>query len=90
MSADLLSAVFKDVAAPRARMPSISEPRRSDQVDPQNNPTHQAQQAGTMPDQAAFAFGGSNLYTEDLGQFWLWSMDPHIEDGESWQCGDEF
>lgn len=86
-----LQKVFKDVAIPRSQLPcTASEPPLSTHNLPQYSQIHQVQPAGTVPENESFTFDGSNFNTEDLGQYWLWSMDPHIGDRGRWQSGDEY
>ena len=86
-----LSAVFRDVAAPRAPLGSTSHSMGgSHQQYFQHSQMQPTSQGDTRPDYAGFTFDGSNFNTEDLGQFWLWNMDPHMDDSvASWQSGDE-
>ena len=47
-------------------------------------------QGGTRTEFAGFTFDGSMFNTDDLGQFWLWNMEPFMDDSSvSWQSGDD-
>jgi hypothetical protein len=49
----------------------------------------QVGQGGTT-EFAGFTFDGSIFNTEDLGQFWLWNMEPYLDDSSAgWQSGDD-
>jgi hypothetical protein len=86
-------AVFKEVTTSRPQFTTtgFSADHSSDQY-PQYAQVQQqqVQQTDMGPEQAGFTFDGSIFNSEDLGQFWLWKMDPHIEDCASWQSGDDY
>jgi hypothetical protein len=57
---------------------------------PSQSEVQHYQQAEIRPENAGFTFDGSNFNTQDLGQFWLWDIDPHMEDGASSYSGEDF
>jgi hypothetical protein len=84
-------AVFKEVATPRTQpITANSTNDHSNGQYSQNEQEHQLQWAENRPEHSGFLFDGSNFNAEDLGQFWLWNMDPHIEDVTSWHSGDDY
>ena len=77
-----LHSVFRDVATPRAQPPTDNlNTTRAHQQRLQHSMMSQMQQAQTRNEYPGFIFDGSNLNTEDLGQFWLWNMEPYTEEG---------
>ena len=84
--------VFKDNATPKPTFNFVSY--NTDRPHQQQFEHSQMQQGmgqwGSKPESTGFTFDGSNFNTEDLGQFWLWNMDPYVDDSvASWQSGDE-
>ena len=55
-----------------------------------NEQDHQLPGTESRPEHSGFLFDGSNFNAEDLGQFWLWNMDPHIDDVTSWHSSDDY
>ena len=84
-------AVFRDAAAPRAPSASTGySTAGSHQQYFQHSQMQPVAHGDTRADYTGFTFDGSNFNTEDLGQFWLWNMDPHMDDSvASWHSGDE-
>lgn len=44
----------------------------------------------SRPEQPGLLFDGANIQAEDLGQFWLWNMDPYRDDFSSWHSDNDF
>ena len=84
-------AVFRDVATPRP-LPTtgVHSPGRSHHQHFEHSQMQQVGQGSTRTEYAGFTFNGSNFSTGDLGQFWLWNMEPYVDDsGASWQSGED-
>jgi hypothetical protein len=45
---------------------------------------------GNRPEQPGLLFDGANIQAEDLGQFWLWNLDPYRDDFSNWHFDNEF
>ena len=94
MRLDLIRAttVFKDAAAPRPAVNNTgTSSDRLHQHYFDHNQMQQMEPGVARTDFAGFTFDGSNFNTEDLGQFWLWNMDPYVDDSNaSWHSGEEY
>ena len=84
--------VFKDVSAPRDPLAAFGpNTDHAHQQHFEHSQTQQLVEGATRAEHSGFIFDGSNFNTEDLGQFWLWNMDPYVDDSvASWQSGDDF
>jgi hypothetical protein len=82
--------VIKEVATPRRQSLATGfENGYSQTRDPPQNEVHFYQHTEPRPENTGFTFDGSNFNTQDLGQFWLWDIDPHMEDGASSYSGED-
>jgi hypothetical protein len=84
--------VFKEVATPRPQFTtagSTNDRSNTAQYSP-NEQGYRFPGTESRPEHSGFLSDGSNFNAEDLGQFWLWNMDPHIDDVTSWHSGDDY
>jgi hypothetical protein len=82
--------VFKDAATPRPHPTTTSSINEHSNVGQgsQYDHQHQPRWVAHRPDPSGFSFDGFNFNAEDLGQFWLWNMDPTTDDATSWHSHD--
>ncbi|KAJ9603127.1 hypothetical protein H2200_012422 [Cladophialophora chaetospira] len=88
---DSLQKVFKDAQTPKAPAIVMNPDIAGHATDLTNNGASQGFPLGeNRPEQSGLLFDGANFHAEDLGQLWLWNLDPYRDDFSSWQLDDDF